>query len=420
METFAQSFGIVLPLWSYAADDGRLLDHVAGEVGLDHVTVPVVAGAASQFRLAEGYEKPYFQTEGGWHFPPTAKLYTASGVRPTKARWFGSADHLRACGSTSNAWALGWCFGSTSGPSSRSWNRNRSLASAMPGGRKFPRRALRLQSARARAAAGHTRRSAPLRAGRVRARGLDARLRGGLGDGTAPELAPRGPPVARYLLLSRVPADCRARGADPDQAARSVRVCVEQQAAAAPEAQDAAPHDPVVLQYAAARVADCALWLRQLAEADADHRYQLIHAFETPLPYVPPPLEELARLSDRALAAVEPDGLSSLLRCAGIVGWALPVWRPSFTAPATLVRLVSDAVANGVRLFDFEGLDEAPSEAVTWLKQAVRLRGGGRASVRPLTHVRQSRALGVRSGHWPMWSIAECGRCGCDGAWSSC
>jgi hypothetical protein len=346
METLGHSVGIVLPLWSYAADDGRLLDHAAGEVGLDHVTVPVVTGVCSQFRLAEGCDKPCFHTEGGWHFPPNAKLYAAAGVRPPKARWFGSADHLarlrehvkrlgarlvlridlRAVQSlVEQAPLLG---------QRNAWGQEVPAAGACacnPHVRELLRATL--EDLRRYEPAAHE-------------------LANWMPDHAA-DCATARPlnwhtPVRRLLDICFCPA-CRQiaerGGADPDQAARSVRVRVEQQVTAAPEAQNTVPVDLVLRQYTAARVADCALWLRRLAETDADHRYHLIHALETPLPYDPPPFDEIVRL---------------------------PVWRPSFTAPAALVRLASDAVANGVRLFDFEGLDEAPPEAVTWLKQAVR------------------------------------------------
>jgi hypothetical protein len=91
-------FGLVLPLWDYA-DRPEWLDRVAGEIGLDHLTVPVVSGPVESFRLAraippDSAAAPYFATEGGWHFPPNAKSYSSTGVRPTKARWFGAADVL--------------------------------------------------------------------------------------------------------------------------------------------------------------------------------------------------------------------------------------------------------------------------------------------------------------------------------------
>jgi hypothetical protein len=53
-------------------------------------------------------------------------------------------------------------------------------------------------------------------------------------------------------------------------------------------------------------------------------------------------------------------------------GVTLPVWRPTIAQAGDLVRVVSTAAKAGVTFFDFEGTDEAPGEAITWLKQAVR------------------------------------------------
>lgn len=90
----AGDFGIVYPLWNHIADAGDFLDRVAGEVGIDHLTIPVVSGPWTQFRLRLLPESPYFHTEGGWHYPFNAKLFSALGARPKAAKWFGSKDIL--------------------------------------------------------------------------------------------------------------------------------------------------------------------------------------------------------------------------------------------------------------------------------------------------------------------------------------
>ncbi|MGE0482316.1 MAG: hypothetical protein AB7Q17_17805 [Phycisphaerae bacterium] len=87
-------FGIVYPLWCHTREPGGLLDRAAGEVGIDFITVPVVTGEIEQFRLGWFPEQPYFHTEGGWHFPPRAPLYAASGIKPRAAKWCGSRDVL--------------------------------------------------------------------------------------------------------------------------------------------------------------------------------------------------------------------------------------------------------------------------------------------------------------------------------------
>lgn len=90
----AGDFGIVYPLWNHIADAGDFLDRVTGEVGIDHLTIPVVTGPWTQFRWRLLPESPYFHTEGGWHYPVNAKLFCALGARPKAAKWFGSKDIL--------------------------------------------------------------------------------------------------------------------------------------------------------------------------------------------------------------------------------------------------------------------------------------------------------------------------------------
>lgn len=84
------SFGLVYPLWNHTREPGGLLDRVVGEVGIDHLTIPVLTGPHEQFRLWWFPEGPYFHTEGGWHFQPQAKLYAKSGLKPHVARWVGT------------------------------------------------------------------------------------------------------------------------------------------------------------------------------------------------------------------------------------------------------------------------------------------------------------------------------------------
>jgi hypothetical protein len=50
-----------------------------------------------------------------------------------------------------------------------------------------------------------------------------------------------------------------------------------------------------------------------------------------------------------------------------ITRWPVPP-----VASTHLVRVVGEWARQGVRHFDFEGLDTSPAEAVTWVKQAVR------------------------------------------------
>lgn len=85
--------GLTFPLWTHR-DAAGLLEQAAGEIGIDHVVVPVVTGPLAVLRNPAWCTPPAFQTEGGWHFPPDLKRYTACGVRPHAARWMAQRDQL--------------------------------------------------------------------------------------------------------------------------------------------------------------------------------------------------------------------------------------------------------------------------------------------------------------------------------------
>lgn len=370
-------FGIVLPLWSYAADNGALLDRAAGEVGLDYVAVPGVTGPRAQFALAPDRAEPYFYTEGGWHFPPSAKLYAASGARPSKARWLATADHLNRLHEHAQRLRLRLVL-------------RIDLRSVPALVEQEPHVAQRNAWGQAVSAAGpcvcnpnvrELLRATVEDLGRYEPAGFE--VVDWMPDHAVDSSAFRPLTwnlVIRPLLDVCFCAACRQiaerAGIDADQAARSVRVRVARAAGLPAGTADKDAEDDVVAGYRSARAADCGAWLRWLAETDTAHRYQLLHAFETPAPFEESPLEELVHLPVHAIEhALDDDRLAGLLRWATTFQhwcWALPVWRPSFNVPASLVRLLTEAARAGVQTFDLEGLDEAPPEAVVWLKQAVR------------------------------------------------
>lgn len=85
--------GVLMPLWTFR-DGAKLLERAAGEIGVDHVVVPVVTGPLTSFRNPAVCDPPAFATEGGWHFPPESKRYATAGVRPHAARWIAQRDWL--------------------------------------------------------------------------------------------------------------------------------------------------------------------------------------------------------------------------------------------------------------------------------------------------------------------------------------
>jgi hypothetical protein len=189
-------------------------------------------------------------------------------------------------------------------------------------------------------------------------------------------------PAARVLLDVCFCSACRAiaeqAGVDPQQVARSVRVHVDRLSACPPMSADCV-EDDTIQAYRSSRATDCAGWLTRLGEAISARRLYLVHEVGVPLPYSADlPMQRLARLPTDS---VPPDEHIADLRQPVELrpaGWIVPVGRPTFDSAAPLVRLISEAVAAGVRYFDFEGLPTAPSEAVTWLKQAVRFARRGK------------------------------------------
>src|SRR5262245_59155093 len=93
MTDSSPSFGVVYPLWNHTREPGNLLDRLVGEVGIDHITIPVVTGPVEQFRPYFFPDAPYFGTEGGWHYPPGERLIAAR-IKPHVATWCGKRDIL--------------------------------------------------------------------------------------------------------------------------------------------------------------------------------------------------------------------------------------------------------------------------------------------------------------------------------------
>ncbi len=372
----AADFGIVLPLWSYAADGGALLERAAGDVGLDHVTLPAVTGPHTEFCLASQTGTPHFQTDGGWHFPPEAKTYAAAGVRPVKARWLSGDPLADACKRARrlnlriflrldlpavrglveqepllcqcNAWgqpvpAAGACV---SNPHLREL-----LRATLDDLRRYEPAGFELADW-----------SPDCAADRTASRPLDWH-----------------PAVRGLLDICFCPA-CRQiaerAGVDPDHAARSVRVEVERLAASdagRPGPGGEPSTDPLIQAYIAAHAADCRTWLQRLADTDPAIRHLLMRDADCPAPYGDePPWPTLLRVSADGELATAVNWDSMIAAGVGAAGLSLPVWRPAFREAAELVRVVTAATNVGVGMFDFEGLGAAAPEAITWLKQAVR------------------------------------------------
>lgn len=376
----SRDHGLVYPLWTDPHGPAPRLDRATGEVGLDHLTIPVVTGKLQHFRLEPAQPPHWFASEGGWHFPPDPPCYGRGPIRPRPARWFGKRNLLARI---------------------RDYAAQRDIALI-----------LRLDLRAVGALLEHEPHLRPRNAwgDEVLAAGacvlnpeLRELLHATLQDllryepagfqlvDWAPDLPvdrePQRPlgwqPLAQELSdICFCPA-CRqvssVAGTDPDQAARSV--CVHVQRLLTQPGDQKTPvsvrHDGLLNAYQQARRRDTASWLQHLADTHQARRRYLLFTETTASDSIVPLLGEdafqpLLRTCGPLLA---PDGASLQARIRSstrLHALTLPVWRPAIQQADHLVRLVSAATNAGITFLDFEDLDQAPEEAVVWLKQAVR------------------------------------------------
>jgi hypothetical protein len=367
-------FGIVYPLWHYAADGEEFLDRLVGEVGIGHVVVPAVTGAVEQFRYGLETDAPYFHTPGGWHFPPAARLYGAAGARPVKARWFGHHDvfgrlreqlqrlgielvvrvdlpNLRALVDSEPHLAQRNAWGQPMPPVGLCWSH--------PAARELLRATLE-----------DLQRYGPIGVQLVPApsyRDPDALSRsvGLLGLNLEGELGTCFCPACRQIA--------ERDGLDAEAAARSVRVRTAREAAhpsgtlvdglASDEWDD----------FIAAQADDFAIWLDHLAETDKRWWYELV--LRPDIIATKDDSSSLRQVVQWQLDfAVDEEQAKYMLQVGRNCreAWSLPAWRPAFETGDQLVRIVRDAAGAGLARFDFEQVTASPPEVVTWLKQAVR------------------------------------------------
>ncbi len=352
-----KSYGIVLPLWTWT-EAPELLERAHGEIGLDHVTVPVVTGPVRTFRISGAATSPYFESEGGWQFPPEGKVYAGAGVRPPRARWLGTGDPLGRLRAELERLGVGLTV-------RLDLRRVRAVVEDQPQfaqqnawGQAVPAAGMCVSHPHLRellrATCEDLRRYSP-----VLIQVVDWLVDHAAGE---PPAAP--PALLPFVAACFCPA-CRQigerAGLEPESAARALRSFV---AAHAQDPTTAALEDPVLGPYTAAREADAAQWLARLADADRERRYA--HFVAGPA----------RRPEDEPVAPAAPTGFNVCMGAASerapgrleqVTRWPVPP-----VASTHLVRAVADAARQGVWHFDFEGLDTSPVEVVTWVKQAVR------------------------------------------------
>ncbi|MCH8806966.1 MAG: hypothetical protein IH986_12865 [Planctomycetes bacterium] len=389
----AGDFGIVYPLWNHIADAGGFLDRVAGEVGIDHLTIPVVTGPWTQFRLRLLPESPYFHTEGGWHYPFNAKLFSALGARPKAAKWFGSKDILGVVRDRADDLGLTVYF-RLDVPHAATLIANSSHL-------------------RQRNAWGDTYHDSPACMCNPETRELfrltiedltrydpagfqlfNARI-----DLSTPEKGVLAESM-EALLNTCFCAGCRQISAsvvDPDQAARSVRADVEKRSSqSTPKSaetedelnvQDEPEQQGSVLRdYDDARDTSVIDWVRKIMKRYPARRFFRSHDVDSLFDRVPPrdlerePSTPILRLSLSAVLPLLSGGEQSgiyesleTLRPHGAVSLPLTSRLETLEAEqSSFVQMVSRLTAGGATFLDFEQVDTVHPNDLRQLKQAVR------------------------------------------------
>ncbi len=380
----AETFGIVLPVWHYEADDGQLLERAVGEVGLDHVTAPAVTGPSRDFRL-DTVEQPYFETPGGWHYPSkVGSVRERRTSRSAAPEWPSQAprrrhppglDVLANLAEHTRRLKVGLVLRVDVRAAARLLDVSLHISQRNAWGQPLPT---------AGACACHPDTRELLRAtldelNRYNPLGFE--LLHWLPDEHVDHSLPRPldwQPAARRLLDICFCSACREiaerGGVDAGQAARAVRVSVgplvEQES---DEVDRNTGFDPVVEAYQAVRAADCADWLSRLADALAPRPCWLVHDIDRTISGTGSKVPRIASvLPTRQIDESRLQALLGQVAADCPVGLCVPVWRPAFSDAPRLVRLVAESTRAGVQHFDFEGLPNAAPQALTWLRQAVR------------------------------------------------
>lgn len=353
-------FGLELPLWDFSAAAGNLLERAVGEVGIDYVVIPAVTGELTSFRPHWFPDAPTFHTEGGWHFPPTAKMYAASGVKPHRARWTAQRDMLRPVLDAAAAAKLA-VFLSLNVQRHATWMdaEPHLLECTAWGQLKYPGSPCLLNP--------------PVR------ELLRATLR---------DLQRFGP--AGYVLQNLVMDDVRGHGCidpgvsytcfcaacrgaaeeggiDAEAAARSVRVICAQAFASAAQAIDAVRREPLLNAYRAHRLRAALGWVERLRDEFAEQMLlfndEVLDGADDGGPGIH---RRVINQPQFERDAAPPAGRGPTRYSVPTRLWGWPESQPR------LVRVYSDAVAAGLDYIDAADISELPTEFIDRWRQAVR------------------------------------------------
>jgi hypothetical protein len=358
------SFGIVYPLWNALGADPDRFEQVVGEVGVDHVTVPVITGPVAEFHLTPNADAaPLFTTEGGWHYAPDTAPYRAAAAKPVRARWTKQRNMLDAFVQRCREHQLALFFRVDLRHEPHNLEGTASVQWRDAWGQPLPAGGACVLAPEVRELA----RAACEDLKRYEPEGLQ------LVDWTVdPRQPARAHPLAWCASAARLAATCFSPAArqsaltadlDPDR----VAACVREQvlASVCGPATDADATPEIVQAYQQVLEDDNQRWLEQWAAAVPFGRKLLLSSVTDHAP---------VGGWERLISAGEPADLDrGITACGNSDGnLALPVWKPTFGESQDLVRTITQAREAGAAFFDFEGVHTAPHEAITWLKQAVR------------------------------------------------
>ncbi len=369
-------FGVVYHLWNASSATDELLDRLIGEVGAEMLVVPVVGGPRVQFRPQAAGEQPHLMvTEGGWHYPPQAEAYRTTAVRPRTARWMGKRDVLARVAELARKRDIELLLGVDLRGCALLADHHPHLRCRNAWGESEPGSGLCVLNPELRELATDVLRD--LR--RYGPAGFE--LANWLPD--VPALpAPRPlehTPTARGLLDVCFCPACRqvavSAEIDPDAAARSVRLRMEQALGSpvADAAADPLADDEVLAGYVAARRQAAAAWYRQALRGGDGRDYLTVrHPPTGALGWHQPSLTPLLEAAGCVLVSGPEAATRPTIADIRPAGCVLEVWRPAVQTAEELVKQVVAAAEVGGDPIILTGIDEAPAEVVDWLRKAVR------------------------------------------------
>jgi hypothetical protein len=361
-----RSFGIVYPLWSHADGGGDLLARAIGEVGIDHITVPVVTGPRVAYRAYATEPPKVFTTEGGWHYPPNTRAY--AGVRPKSAGWFGKRDLLARVCETAAKRGLKVYFRIDIRHIPALLDRNPHLRGRNCFGDEMTYAGACLCNPQLR----ELLRNTMTDLARYEMAGFQlmemSLSRPDRWQRDQMSITVNSSVLCNVCFCAACDQVVTGAGVEPNAAARAAQDAIPRiptpearkrpRVAALPETLD---------EYQQARLLDLNLWLTRLAaELGQTTGYIVGDMWDRPVDHFRQLVRAIPLVTDREILFERWD------RHGPPQGLAHGAWLPVVSSADELVRFVYETQQRGVSFFDFEDLDESPPEAIDWLRQAVR------------------------------------------------